>query len=104
MKTDKFEDLLADYASMNHNAGTDSEWGTRPDYAGIETRRKQLVQAFTELEKQRDELLGALIPFAHLVQVMDEGVLLNYKGVYVSWEQARSASTAVEKATVKEGE
>ena len=44
------------------------------------------------------DLLAALEPFAHLAQVMEDGQFLNFRGVYVSWEQAQAAADAIAKA------
>jgi len=44
------------------------------------------------------ELLEALQPFAYLAQVMQEGQVLNFRGVYVSYEQVQAAQTAIAKA------
>lgn len=43
-------------------------------------------------------LLEALQPFAYLARVMEEGQMLNFRGVYVSAEDARAAAAAIAKA------
>lgn len=48
------------------------------------------------------DLLEALKPFAHLVEVMPEGAVLNFRGVYVTQEQAQAAADAITKATSRE--
>ena len=44
------------------------------------------------------ELLEALRPFAHLAKVLEEGQFLNFRGVYVSYEDAQKAAAAIAKA------
>lgn len=44
------------------------------------------------------DLLAALEPFAYLSEVMEEGQVLNFRGVYVSHEQALAAARAIAKA------
>ena len=62
----------------------------------------QEVQANRRLMEAAPELLEALRPFAHLTKVLEEGQMLNFRGVYVGFEDARSAAAAIDKATGKE--
>ena len=52
-----------------------------------------------ELEEDVERLVEALKFFAHLADVLEEGQILNWRGVYITWEQAQAAADAVAKAT-----
>ena len=51
-----------------------------------------------ELAAAAPDLLAALEPFAYLAEVLEEGQMLNFRGVYVSYEQAMAARDAIAKA------
>jgi len=48
-----------------------------------------------EREKEVARLREALKPFSYLAEVMDDGNMLNFRGVYVSTEQAQVAADAL---------
>jgi len=72
-------------------------WNENPDL-----RDDQEHEANAHLIAAAPELLEALRPFAHLTKVLEEGQMLNFRGVYVGFEDARSAAAAIDKATGKE--
>lgn len=45
------------------------------------------------------EMYEALRPFAALTWAMEEGNILCFRGVHITWEQAQAAYDAIEKAT-----
>ena len=57
------------------------------------------MTADERLAKAAPELLEAIRPFAYLAQVMTGGEVLNFRGVYVTADQAQAAADAVAKAT-----
>lgn len=48
-----------------------------------------------ELEAEVKRLREALRPFAYLAKVMEEGQVLNFRGVYVTYDQVREALVAI---------
>jgi hypothetical protein len=69
-----------------------------PRFATPEAARDTWQSAVGRKLASWDDLLAALKPFAHLARVMEEGQVLNFRGVYVTWEQAQEAQAAVAKA------
>ena len=69
-----------------------SLWGCNDD------RIDELEIKLAERDAVIAELLQALEPFAHLARVMEEGQLLNFRGVYVSWDEAQAVEAAIAKA------
>ena len=55
-----------------------------------------------QLLASAEDLLEALKPFSYLAEVMEEGQMLNFRGVYVSWEDAKAAKDAVVRAMTPE--
>jgi len=111
--TEQLEALLAELISEQD---TVTDRNIRRDWAGfgssdgmallVEMRaaqarrdaiRDRILAEFEKVRAQRDELAAALQPFAYLAEVMKEGQFLNFKGVYVSWEQAQAAHAAIAK-------
>ena len=63
---------------------------------------KQPAYEHARLFAAAKDLLEALRPFAHLAKVLDEGHMLNYRGVYIGDQDARAAVAAIAQAEGKE--
>ena len=72
-------------------------WNDCPDM-----RSEAEHEANGVLSAAAPELLAVLEPFAYLARVMDEGNVLNFRGVYISYEQAKAAEAAIAKARGEE--
>jgi len=61
----------------------------------------QPSEAAARLIAAAPAMFAALDPLAYLAEVLEPGNVLNFRGVYITYEQAQAAAAAIAKAKVQ---
>jgi hypothetical protein len=65
----------------------------------IDNELQRMDDERARLRAENARLREALQPFAYLAEVMEEGQVLNFRGVYVTHDQVVEARAAIREAT-----